>query len=647
MALRDGRGAGLRRASLGRPGFVALACALYVAVGVAAMWPAPKHFDSRFAAIAEPVPGEAAAGDHLQAVYHLWLVGHQLEHGHAPWLDPYTFRPESSPRVNFGGWPFGLPYWPLAAAFGSVVAWNLLLLLSYLAAGGFACLWLLELGLPRGAALAGGLAFGLAPYRVVQSAGHLRGPVSALLPLALFAFERSRRGSRWWLAGAGAALASIPFSDVHLALGAVPFFLFYAVCRTRSPRLVVGALLGVLAAVGAGLLVRHFAISGSIAAGGRTLREVTQYSADGADFVTRHRGQRLESYVFLGWLTPLLALAGLALLVRTRRLGLATALAVGAVVPILLALGTHFPAYAWIWHHFAPLRYPRVPERELPVACLALAALAAVAVARLGRSLTVWATLLYTVAVLALFADLRVTVYGSARADPSNAAYAALGSRPPGRLLELPVLHPSLDHGSVYLYYDMQARRQRPGGYSTVAPRAAAQLALRLEPLNCGEWRPGTEALLRHFGVRYLAFHAGLFSFGRGWFAWRALTARGWRELSRGGGIMTFGRKGSLSPPSVPEPRTPLVFCPEWNERSPRYRHGAFWIKGSGRLVVRLATLAPDRTTISVDGTSRSARVVRPVTLRLPLRRPGWHLVGVDSVRSDRGLRLAAIAVHR
>src|SRR5437016_4560796 len=83
------------------------------------------------------------------------------EDGRAPWLDPYTFRPESSPRVNFGGWPFGLPYWPLSAAFGQVVAWNVLILLTYLAAGGFACLWLRELGLPLGAALVGGLVFEL------------------------------------------------------------------------------------------------------------------------------------------------------------------------------------------------------------------------------------------------------------------------------------------------------------------------------------------------------------------------------------------------------------------------------------------------------------------------------------------------------
>jgi hypothetical protein len=611
------------------------------------MWPATKHLDTYFAARAEAIQGEASVGDHLQAVYHLWLVGHQLEHGHAPWLDPYTFRPESSPRVNFGGWPFGLPYWPLSAALGPVAGWNLLLLLTYLAAGGFVYLWLRELRLPRGAALAGGLAFELAPYRVAQSAGHLRGMIAVLLPLALWAFERSRRGSRWWLALAGAAIASIPFSDLHLALGAVPFFLVYTLCRTREPFPLVGVAAGVALAVGAALLVGKLAISGSIASGGRSLPEVAFYSADGLDFLTRHRRHGQESFVFVGWLTPLLALVGLAVLLRTRRLGLALALAIGVVVPTLLALGTHFPLYATLWHHFSPLRYPRVPEREFPVACLAIAALVGFAAAWLARRFTHLATVCYLVVLVALFVDLRIGVsaYRVAKADPHNAAYAALNRLPPGRLLELPVLHPSDNHGSLYLYYDLQVHRQRPGGYSTLAPKRAATLALQLESLSCGEWRPGDTELLRRLGVRYLAFHGALFEPGNGWFAWRALTAHGWGELAGDGAVATLERGRAASPPPVAEPEDTLVFCPEWDGRSPRYRHAAFWARGK-RLQVVLTTRAPDRTTFTVDGRRvRSVRVVVGGRVGVPLGASGWHLVGVDIRRADRGLRLADIRV--
>ncbi len=592
------------------------------------MAPQLSHAGSHFLARGTPIPGEAAAGDHLQAEYHLWLVGHQLEHGRAPWRDPYTFRPESPPRWNFGGWPFGLPFWPLAAIFGPVLGWNLFLLLTYVAAGAFAYLWLRELRLPVAAALVGGLVFTLAPYRVAQSAGHLRGPISALLPLALWAFERSRRGSGWWLVGAAAALASIPFSDVHLALGAIPFFLLYALCRGGR----LGAVAATAPAVAAALLVGHFSTSG-IGSGGRSLREVSHYSATGLDFVTRHPRHGLESFVFLGWLTPLLALAGLVLLFRARRFGLAAALAIGAVVPIVLALGTHFPLYSTLWHHLAPLRYPRVPERLMPVACLAIAGLVAFAVARLR-----WLALVAALLVL-LAADLRVSVYEAAAAEPGRQAYAGLTA--PGRLLELPVLHPSVQLGSVYLWYDQVAQRERPGGYSTIAPQSAARLSLRLAELNCGDWRPGDDALLRRLRVRYVAFHRGLAG-ETGWFAWRELLNHGFGQVARDDGVTMLerGHSGGSSP--VAEPARRVVFCAGWNGGSPRYRHAAFWTRGQVR--VRLSTQRPVRVRLSLGpgAAVHALRVTKPVSVRIG--RAGWWLVGVDVTRADRGLRVSVAA---
>src|SRR5262245_41558549 len=192
MALRHGRAAGLRRVASRRAGFVALAAALYLAGGIAATWPAVLHARSHFMSGGAPGHGEASPGDHLQTLYHYWLVGHQLEHGRAPWRDPYTFQPEAKPQPNYAGWPFGFLFWPLGAIFGLVAGWNLLQLLVYGLAGSFACAWLRELGLPRGPALVGGLVFAIAPYRVQQSVGHLLGPISILLPLSLWAFERRR-----------------------------------------------------------------------------------------------------------------------------------------------------------------------------------------------------------------------------------------------------------------------------------------------------------------------------------------------------------------------------------------------------------------------------------------------------------------------
>ena len=364
-------------------------------------------------------------------------------------------------------------------------------MLGFVAAGGLCALWLRELGLASGAAAAGGTAFGLAPYLAGQmSAGHLLGWVAMLLPLSLFAWERGLRHSTWWFALSAAALASVPLSgQVHLALGAIPFFLLYAFARRRAlPVAVAAAGLG----VAAGLLVYLAAVRGSISSGSRSFSQVERYSAELGDFVSRG-DQWSEDFVFLGWLTPVLAAAGLALLVQEGRRRLAVALGLGAVVPVLLALGSNLPGYETLWHNLPGLRDTRVPERLLPVACLALAALLAVAVSRVR-----WPGTAALVVALVLL-DLHVDVFEAARADEGNAAYARLRQAAPGRVLEFPVRAPDRQEASVYLYYAMQGRREHPSGYSTLAPREAAVALRQLAQAPCAE--------LQRLGIRYLASH--------------------------------------------------------------------------------------------------------------------------------------------
>jgi hypothetical protein len=555
--------------------------------------------------------GEASPGDHLQSLYHYWLVGHQLEHGRAPWRDPYTFRPEAKPQPNYAGWPFGFLFWPLAAVFGLVGGWNVLQIVVYMLAGVFACAWLRELGLPRGPSLAGGLAFAIAPYRVQQSVGHLLGPISILLPLSLWAFERARRGSVWWLAISAAALASIPLSgQVHLALGAIPFVLAYALCRTRNRRVLAGALGGAVAAVAAGLLVRETLIKGSTEAGGRKLAEITRYSANAGDFVSRHLDHgRSEQFVFLGWATPLLALAGLILLLRARRYALASVLALGVLIPLVLALGTNTPVYSALWHALPAFRFPRVPERLLPIACLCLAALLAFATAR---------TRLAAVVIVLVLVDLHVHVYReSAAGRPEQVAY-----RGAGRVLELPVFDPSVHYGSVYLWYDTASQRERPGGYATTAPKVAKRTADRLQRLNCGDWSDGTAAELDRLGVRAIALHLGLYDRTQesaAWFAWQGLLDHGWSVQRTAGPVWLFERRRTGLLPSMPAPNpTSPVFCQGWygDTGAGRYMsetHAPLWFYGSGRARLKFAPSSLRRR-VTVQGGDEV----------------GWHLVTVD-----------------
>jgi hypothetical protein len=370
-----------------------------------------------------------------------------------------------------------------------VGAWNAFLLLGYVGAGVLTFLWLRSLGLGLAASLVGGLAFALAPYRAVQAgAGHLLAWISMLLPFSLWAWERRR----YWLFAA--ALASIPLSgQVHLALGVIPFVVAYVFVRGGDRRWLAG---GVAAALGAGVLVWALAIRDSIGEG-RSFAQVDRYSAHLVDFVSRDPRHGLEAFVFLGWLAPLLALLG-AVLVRTR---LSLLLAVGAVVPMLLALGGNLPGYETLWDTLPGLGSTRVPTRFMAIAVLCIAALAALVVDRaIERGLRIGSAAATGLLLVLVALDLRigVTAVRATPADEGNRAYAALADAGPGRLLELRVYPPDRQEGSVYLYYSMQAPRERPAGYSSVAPKAALATTRALAPCP-------SAADLDRLGVRYVS----------------------------------------------------------------------------------------------------------------------------------------------
>jgi hypothetical protein len=513
-----------------------LAVAVYTACALWATWPAMRHLDGHYLARPAAGHGEAAAGDHLQLAWGFWLVGHQLERGASPLADPYTFRPEADAPPNLQGWLLGIPYWPLEAAFGDVWAYDVVVLLTFLLAGCLTCWWLRALELSRPAAIAGGVVFCLMPYRVGQSTGHLLGLVSFLLPALLLALERRR------FALAAVVLAAIPLSgQLHLALGAIPLALGYAWARVpRADWWKAGA--GAAASIAAGLLVQRWAVSGSIGTG-RSFGQVERYSAELSDFVTRAVGSGVEELVFVGWLTPLLAVAGL--VAARRRRGLATCLGLAALVPCLLALGANLPGYETLWRTIPGLDSTRVPERLMPIACLALAALTAMGLDLATQcykdvsTAVVWAVAAVVVVVLAL--DLRVPVFGAVVADEPSAAYAAI--RGEGRLLDLPVFRPDLHYGSVYMGYARQSPRERPEGYSTLAPPAADRLARALRPLSCGRGEIPAD-----LGIRFVTVHRGLYA-QSGFFgpdcaaeAEAMLQAQGWRLLARDGQIASYVR---------------------------------------------------------------------------------------------------------
>ena len=223
-----------------------------------------------------------------------------------------------------------------------------------------------------------------------------------------------------------------------------------------------------------------------------------KFQAEWIDLFNRWNRPGSEEFVYFGWLTPVLAVIGVLVLWRGRR-WLAVLLALGALLPILLALGTNLPTYSILWHALPPLRFPRVPERFMPIADLALAALLAFAAAELVRRAGRRGALVAAGLLVLVALDLGAQPVSATAADPDNAAYAALR---PGRVLALPLFDPGIHYGSVYDYYELQAPRERPQGYNTLGPRSAYAFAFAHNRIGCGVWEPGDEAALDRLGVQ-------------------------------------------------------------------------------------------------------------------------------------------------
>jgi hypothetical protein len=193
----------------------------------------------------------------------------------------------------------------------------------------------------------------------------------------------------------------------------------------------------------------------------------------------------------------------------------------------------------------------------------------------------------------------------------------------------------------------MQARRERPGGYSATAPPAAAGVARSLSPLNCGDWTTRPRPLLVRLRTSQIAFHLGLFTLNsevpdRRWLAWQSLIQHGYRPIARDGAVIVLNRRTGGRPATAPvrEPkRDSALFCGNWypndgNGRAMALGHAGLWAYGSGNLRLFMSSARRLRVRFSVDGLPRFRRIVirSAQEVRVPLGRPGWHLVTLDSV---------------
>jgi hypothetical protein len=264
------------------------------------------------------------------------------------------------------------------------------------------------------------------------------------------------------------------------------------------------------------------------------------------------------------------------------------------------------------------------------------------------------------VLLVLIAADLLVFPLSSSVADHDNTAYAALRTEPAGRVLELPMFEPGVHYGSVYDYFQLQAPRQRPGGYSTLAPQTAVDFFFVHNRLSCGVWLPGDEETLRDLDIQNVMFHAGMYVQGQvpgPWFGWQGLLAHGFTPRARDGKVTLFARGESGSAPTdapVPEPsRLKPHLCEGWDGRTMEERQGPLWIFGSGGL--RLEVSAPARlpAALWIDGQRvDTALLDGQATLGGTLVGDRWHAVVLEvpellATKPPRGLLLERIQLVR
>jgi hypothetical protein len=163
-----------------------------------------------------------------------------LERGTSPFLDPNSYAPF--------GFDLGLGEPTLAntvpgalvgalAGGNDVVAYNVLVLLSFVVSGVGGYLLVRELSGSRQAAVLGALAFAFAPYRMAQMAGHLQLMGTGWIALSFYFLERSLK-TRSWRGGAllGLCFALTALSAWYYAYMAGLALALYAAARLWSER---------------------------------------------------------------------------------------------------------------------------------------------------------------------------------------------------------------------------------------------------------------------------------------------------------------------------------------------------------------------------------------------------------------------------
>jgi hypothetical protein len=408
----------------------------------------------------------------------------------------------------------------LAIGLHPVIAYNIMLVLSFVVSG-FAMYLLAErlTGSP-GAAFVSALLFGFYPYRF-EHYSHFELLMPFWMPLALLALHRFATMARVRDALLGGACTVAQwYSSMYYAVyfsmyAAVVFPVLCLLTRAPVRRLAGPAAMAFTLTV---LLALPLAMTYRAAhLGDRDIETVSFYSATTADYLRAHSrsamwgertlpGRHPERALFPGVMA--LALAALAMwpplgIMRVTYLA-------GLLVAFEISRGFNSPVYPFLYEWLPPIRGLRVPARCSVLVGLSLAVLAGLAVRRLleGRSPS-WVRGSVGALILVLAIDLRpVLDLVPVWPEPPPIYGVASGSRDVV-LAEFPMGLTRVGYTSnvPFMYFSLWHWAQMVNGYSGHAPADYADFEKAMSAFP----DPSALAVMRARGVTHVSVNCALY----------------------------------------------------------------------------------------------------------------------------------------
>lgn len=465
-------------------------------------------------------------GTHYDALFGVWRmawIAHQLAADPQHLFDANIFYPEPDTLAYSDAALFpallGAPL--LWAGVPPLVAYNLLVLLSFVAAGVGMFVLVHALTGSRAAALFGGMVFAFQPYRFAHFP-HLELLWTCWIPLSLWALHRVLREPTWsggfglGLFAAFQVLTSIYYGVfLATALAILGPVLALAERRRHRWRLWMPALGMALPLI---LLVVPYAQPyrrSAAAVGERDEVAVGHWSPrlvnylepqDGNWFYPRHGDiDPFEGVLLPGVGVVILAIIGAQRGWRHDRM-LVAGYALLLVVAVDMSLGSNGLSFGFVREWAWPYRGLRVPARMFVLVSAALAVLASLAVASFARLARARAW--QAVAIGAVFVEtLSIPIALKAAPLPPVQTLRFLANQPLGPVLHWPLPPPDqigFTWDPTYMYFSAFHWRPLLNGYSGNYPESYLRFLIRTRGF------PGPEAVaaLQRAGVRYVVVHS-------------------------------------------------------------------------------------------------------------------------------------------